>query len=328
MPPLRAALPQHPTFDPYNSSATGHQRAESRLAGSTSWRESRTQKLSHQFAGGLGGGKRTYDTVGAGSKNFGREGRNENRSWEKGARGLREREGVKSGLEGWLIKGGKPGVSNAPEPTKKTKVGTWKKEVWGEWGEEEMIVLEQREKDRLREEADREVAAEERQWKKILSSKKDDIGGERIESPNGQNGRTSPGPDRDRKVFHNLSFYLNGSTYPVIGDYKLKRLIAEHGGRMNVALGRKSVTHVILGRPNGCVMGGHGAGGGLAATKIEKEIKRIGGVGVKFVGVEWVLGSIKAGARLPEARFSNLKLCAKGQESVLKLFDKTGEAPQ
>jgi hypothetical protein len=54
-------------FDAWNSSATGHQRAENPLGGSTGWRQSRSMKLSHQFKNGSTGGKRISDQVGAGS---------------------------------------------------------------------------------------------------------------------------------------------------------------------------------------------------------------------------------------------------------------------
>jgi hypothetical protein len=88
--PAKAAAPARTFFDPWNSSSTGHQRAENRLSGSTSWRASRNLKLSEQYKGGLGGGgKRVADTVGAGSTDFGKDGRKENGGWEKGARGLR-----------------------------------------------------------------------------------------------------------------------------------------------------------------------------------------------------------------------------------------------
>ncbi|RMD42955.1 hypothetical protein DV735_g2180, partial [Chaetothyriales sp. CBS 134920] len=53
---IRLWLPSKTIFDPFNSSATGHQRAESRLGGSTSWRDSRSYKLSHQFRDGSGSG--------------------------------------------------------------------------------------------------------------------------------------------------------------------------------------------------------------------------------------------------------------------------------
>jgi hypothetical protein len=89
----------------------------------------------------------------------------------------------------------------------------------------------------------------------------------------------------NKKIFDGLVVYVNGSTYPMISDHKLKHLLAENGARMSIHLGRRQVTHVILGKPNGSE--GMGAGGGLAASKIQKEIKRVGGCGIKYVGVEW-----------------------------------------
>lgn len=74
VPPGQGAYASQPSaparrafFDPWNSSSTGHQRAENRLSGSTSWRASRNLKLGEQFKGGRYGGKRITDTVGAGS---------------------------------------------------------------------------------------------------------------------------------------------------------------------------------------------------------------------------------------------------------------------
>jgi hypothetical protein len=90
--------------------------------------------------------------------------------------------------------------------------------------------------------------------------------------------------NRQKGVFDGLVIYINGSTYPLIGDHKLKHLLAENGAKLSLHLGRRQVTHVILGKPSGPE--GTGAGGGLAGTKIEKEIRRIRG-GVKYVGVEW-----------------------------------------
>lgn len=213
-----APQPSRKIFDPWNSSATGHQRADNRLAGSTSWRLSRTAKLAVQFRAGPGGGKRLYDGIGAGSESFGKDGRKENGGWEKSAPGLRE--------EGWqdvrgLLKGG-------PD----TKEGSQRSSGIAK--------------------ADPKV------------KERDQDGG--------------------KKVFTDLCIYINGSTAPMVGDHKLKQLLAENGARVSIALGRRSVTHVILGTPNGAV---GGAGGGLAAGKIQKEIKRVGGKGIKFVGVEW-----------------------------------------
>lgn len=79
--------------------------------------------------------------------------------------------------------------------------------------------------------------------------------------------------------------YINGSTHPLISDHKLKHVLVENGARLSMHLGRRYVTHVILGRPSEPQRSG--AGGGLAGAKIEKEVKRVRGCGLKYVGVEW-----------------------------------------
>jgi hypothetical protein len=56
--------------DVWNSSATGHQRAENKIGGSTGWRQSRSLKLSHQYKSEGTGGKRISDQVGAGSEDW------------------------------------------------------------------------------------------------------------------------------------------------------------------------------------------------------------------------------------------------------------------
>jgi hypothetical protein len=160
----------------------------------------------------------------------------------------------------------------------------------------------------------------------------------------------------EKQIFAGLCFYTNGSTAPLVSDHKLKQLLAMHGARHSIALGRRSVTHVILGTPNA-----HGgAGGGLAASKIQKEIGRTGGKAVKFITAEWyvphpsstslaleafciqsrieldhsrtqitdicrVLESIKANRRLPETQFSPLKLAPKSQNSVFSMM-RTGSS--
>jgi hypothetical protein len=87
----------------------------------------------------------------------------------------------------------------------------------------------------------------------------------------------------DKQIFAGLCFYLNGSTAPLVSDHKLKHMLAAHGARHSIALGRRSVTHVLLGTANA-----HGgAGGGLAATKIQKEIASCRGKAVKFITAEW-----------------------------------------
>lgn len=82
-----------------------------------------------------------------------------------------------------------------------------------------------------------------------------------------------------RKIFDGLCFYVNGCTAPAVSDHRLKYMIVEHGGRVSIGLARRTVTHVVLGN--------EGAGGGLAAGKLQKEIQRLGGCVVKYVRVEW-----------------------------------------
>lgn len=258
----RASEPLRRTFDPWNSSSTGHQRAENRLAGSTSWRASRTLKLGHQFRAGEGGGQRVFDTVGAGSKDFGKDGRKENGGWEKGAPGLRQK--------GWRD------VGLMVSQGSQAELGT----------------------------QEREKLKRKRDDPESFTDEGEDL--KKLEKENG--------------IFTGLCIYINGSTAPAIGDHKLKHLLAEHGAHISIALGRRSVTHVIVGRPNNGR--GGGAGGGLAGSKIQKEISRVRGKGVKFVGVEWVIESVKAGKRLSEARFQGVNIAPKGVGSVYGMFKK------
>lgn len=104
--------------------------------------------------------------------------------------------------------------------------------------------------------------------------------------PTSNNPASADLPIESTSIFTGITVLINGSTYPLVSDHKLKYLLIQHGARVAISLGRKKVTHVILGRENGSVSG-KGVGGGLAGGKIEKEIRRVGGKGVKFVGVEW-----------------------------------------
>ncbi|RYP78437.1 hypothetical protein DL771_000622 [Monosporascus sp. 5C6A] len=273
--PTKAAEPMYgQSFDPWNTSSTGHQRAENRLAASTGWRDSRNTKLMSQFQGGAGGGRRVSDKVGAGSKD-----------WDPKAKVLippEMRARARNSVADMLAKPGSMKRTTAPltstgseAPSKKARGG----------------VLTVEEKPAAQRSAEDEQHKAEK--------------------------------GRPRRIFDGVVVYVNGSTHPLVSDHKLKHLLAEHGGRLSTHLGRRQVTHVILGRPTGR---GDGAGGGLAGGKLQREIQKVGGCGVKFVGVEWVLESIKAGKRLVEAKFSNLKMASRGQHSVYELYTKSARA--
>lgn len=282
--PLAAAKPTRKIFDAWNSSSTGHQRADNNLSGSTSWRESRSRKLEHQFSDTTRqGGKRLADTVGAGSEGWGVDGRLENGAWTRGAVGLRGE--------------GQIGVREAFRKVRKTEIDE----------DEEDMELSQnvkceglgKEKETLEDE-DTPTSAQQEIMVKDLES-------------------ASPPAKRYPQILRGLTIYINGSTFPLVSDHKLKQMISQHGGHLSIHLGRTVVTHVIIGTPNG-YSGKGGAGGGLAGSKIQKEIAKVRGKGVKFVSAEWVLESIKAGVRLPEARFTTLKLATKDQKSVYGMF--------
>lgn len=256
----KAAQPTRTFFDSWNSSSTGHQRAENRLSGSTSWRESRTQKLASQLSDQTrGGGQRVADTVGAGSPDFGTDGRTNNGGWERGAPGLR-RDGQLSLFE-----------------------------------------------------------CQTRQTKRAAESPPTD---DKI-IPNATTGGTASQAkavpstdDRPPQIFRSLVVYVNGSTAPLISDHALKRLLVEHGAAVNLVLGHRTVTHVILGRTaaNG------GAGGGLAAGKAAREVSRLRARGVRFVSAEWVLESVKAGRRLGEGSYGVVHLAGARQSSLKSAF--------
>ncbi|KAF7578278.1 BRCT domain containing protein [Pyrenophora tritici-repentis] len=265
--PSAAAPPRRTFFDPWNSSGTGHQRAENRLSGSTEWRTSRNLKLVEQFRAGIDGGKRVADTVGAGSDDSAKHGRNVNGTWAKDAKSLRT--------------GGQQSLAEA-----------WASNNKASWN------LPQ----------DSHVETTEMQHEQPLSNDDhtDEQAGSQVSISVAASGIV------EKQIFTGLCFYINGSTAPLVSDHKLKQLLAAHGARHSIALGRRTVTHVIL----GTVTGNGGADGGLAATKMQKEIARSGGKAVKFINAEWVLDSIKAGRRLTESRYSPLRLTPKGQNSI------------
>ncbi|EQB46133.1 BRCA1 C Terminus domain-containing protein [Colletotrichum gloeosporioides Cg-14] len=256
-------------FDPYNSSATGHQRPETAPGTTLGWRDSRARKLAGQFAAGHSGGVRMSDTYGAGSEDYDEKlkmvvPKNVKARATMSVADMLARPG--------LMRSGSS-ISDAGSATSTTSAGR------GDSTNEDAIMEARRREDEEKEKA-----------------------------------------TAGRGLFEGVTVYVNGSTHPIISDHKLKRVLVENGARMSIHLGRRQVTHVIVGRPAGV---GAGAGGGLASGKLEKEIRKVGGCGVKYVGVDWVLESLKAGTRLSEARFAPLKVAREGQKSVYGMFGKS-----
>jgi hypothetical protein len=329
--PSGIAQPQKVWFDPWNSSSTGHQRAENNLAGSTSWRDSRNLKLGAQYKGGRGGGKRVADTVGAGSEDFGKDGRKVNGSWRDGAKVLRDktqrsiREVVKD--------------ANTEElPTENTVVeaanGDEDEELRKAIAASLQDDADNAQPKTMDEDEDLElaIAASMRERSTPSHSQLDastippsnqavyyDTHPDTANDSRGDvDGDTGDAP---KQIFHNLVFYINGSTAPLMSDHKLKYLISSHGGSLSISHARKQVTHVIIGSPHSHLSStSRGAGGALAGTKIQKEIARTRGKGVKFVGAQWVIDSVKTGKRMGEANYQNVKLGGAGQGSVFDKF--------
>ncbi|KAJ9664345.1 hypothetical protein H2198_000274 [Neophaeococcomyces mojaviensis] len=276
--------PPQPTrgfFDPFNSSSTGHQHAENRLSGSTSWRKSRSHKLLHQYRDTTGGGgpEHISDLVGLGSTTFGKDGRKENSDWEVDAPGLRE-----SGCQDirGLISNSKKRSIDAVEKESTNK----KRRV--SLGPPSKVPSQL--SPRLSHSEDAQTSVEASKHEKEKS-------------------RVPP------QIFKGLVIFLNGSTAPLVSDHKLKRLFAQHGGISSIALGRRTVTHVILGEK---------CGGGLASGKIQKENATVRGKGIKYVTAQWVLDSIDKGIRQPESRYAAAevknKMGGSRQRSVAGLF--------
>jgi hypothetical protein len=271
------------------------------------------------------------DTVGAGSVGFGRDGRTESGGWVDGAKGLRtggqtslweamkveKRDVERSPGKKIMVEGGGEEdataagtrVVNAFTPFKKKVDESYREaspsHLLSPWDAEEAASLVDDE-DLIQavenvEEAIKLTAAE-------LSS-----------LPPPPSPSTSTSTVVYPPIFSGLTFYINGSTAPHISDHKLKHLLSLHGGNLSISLGRKSVTYVIIGKPGSA---GEGCGGGLAGTKIQKEISRQRGKALHFVTAEWVVQSAKAGKRLAESRFEGMKLAPKGVSGIAGMFAK------
>ncbi|OJD14932.1 hypothetical protein AJ78_04771 [Emergomyces pasteurianus Ep9510] len=318
--PSTAALE---TFDPWNSASTGHQVAEKLHTGATGWQQARSQKLGRQFGDDTGRGGRStegeWDWVSSEKYEDVRriEGRTgdirnlmggvKKRRLDGGWRIEKKRAASKGGVHCGIIKGN--GAFTLDDS-----------------GTEAENVDQSRQIQNISHARDNSEGRPEtiKTCPPITEVEEENV----VPSSTPKPAQTSLPLDlrpasasTTRGIFANLTIYINGSTYPLISDHKLKYLLVSNGANVTFALARRTVTHVILGRPNNN-QNGHGAGGGLAATKLQREIQRVGGKGVKFVGVEWVLESIKAGCRLPEARFATLHMAPGNQRSVRSMFQR------
>ncbi|KAJ3368524.1 deoxycytidyl transferase [Allomyces arbusculus] len=98
------------------------------------------------------------------------------------------------------------------------------------------------------------------------------------------------------KIFAGLVFSIDGYTGPDVGDLKLRRLIVEHGGHLRFHFAVSRTTHVIATSLAGSKM--H-----QALTTRRTSSRSAVNRACVFVTPTWVLDSIAAGRRLPEANY-------------------------
>ncbi|OJZ84892.1 hypothetical protein ASPFODRAFT_33869 [Aspergillus luchuensis CBS 106.47] len=280
-PPKPPPLPtNHLTFDTWNSSSTGHQIADPGSSrGITSWRETRREKLTRQF--GAGRGDCTYESDGE------KEGewvvtqipaqlqKKENQQQQ---RDIRSMFGVSK-----LNPHSTTGISSSSLKRDATSLDNHEQE------EKEKRIRIDHQVDNGNKITDTDTYTE------SISRREN-------------NASTSTSTST---IFSSLTIHINGQTTPTVSDHKLKHLLILHGANLSLHMHR-GVTHVILGEPNtpsssSSINSGikeAGAGGGLAAGKLQKEIQRGGWKGVKLVRVQWAMDSIAVGKRLSEAKYA------------------------
>ena len=224
--------------------------------------------------------------MGGGSEGFGRDGRLENGAWEKG----RERGSGCRDIRGWLG-GERKVVRDESEGGGKGEGSKTRKEM--EAGDDES-------KQRQHEDTQEPPS----------DAKREEANPPTLPSSTTTVKAATPPPLP--QIFHNLAIYLNGSTLPLISDHKLKTLFVAHGGSVCLGLARRTVTHVILGDT------------GLAAGKIQKEVRNIRGEKVKYVTAQWVVDSVKSGRRKGEGAYlpNKLGIGGRGRRGVGVIFGK------
>ncbi|KAL3469875.1 hypothetical protein BJX99DRAFT_62556 [Aspergillus californicus] len=325
----------HLFLDPWNTSSSGHQVSDSNPG--TAWRRTREAKLAQQFTTGdctvnslvYKSGGRSYERgewewdwggdARGGRGHDGRSGRSHNLNnggEDPKQMDIRSMMRVKKPVSG---SGLGPPLHGKEEKEKDTS-GKGKKVESGESGEITFLSPDIASVSASQPELDLEpgpVVFGPRTEQDHVS--KPDVNTQLQPQPQAQpptqQSKSGIPSGTESTILRGATVYINGQTAPMVSDHKLKGLLVAHGATLALSHSRR-ITHVIIGKPN-AGPGRGGAGGGLAAGKLQKEISRGGWKGVKIVGVEWVLESIKAGKRLPETRFAvNLS----NQRSVLSFM--------
>ena len=269
----------HRVFDPWNSSATGHQRADGpSLSHTTAWRNTRTDKLARQFAFG---DCRVDNNKGSGTGEW---------TW------IRDEDAADADTAANASAGAGAGAKHGYQDIRDFMAVTKKRKISSD--------------DRGVHKVKRIPASTATATSTSTSTSAPEpepvpvpvpvpkparkLEHEPAHEPVPQHAHQQQQQQQQQQhtgsqILAGTTIYVNGSTMPLISDHKLKHLLVAHGAKLSLALARKPVTHVIIGRPavsSGTGSAGKGAGGGLAATKLQKEIDKCGR-GTKVVGVEW-----------------------------------------
>jgi hypothetical protein len=292
-------------FDPWNSSSTGHQCAENPFSGTTSWRDTRSAKLKQQFrgedcprdrAGALGDqdfSAKAFDGT-CGSVSPVAE------SYEAGNRSVNGST-ARAGEWRWVsdeeAKRAHLGVRDIRcfMGVGKRKAGNWFQVQMQGVKKAKNVPEQRREKGELHATPSTTMAKPTpAPTSTTVTAPKSSTISTRQPPPT---SKSNPEPDRRQsnlsttnsssstsKIFTGTTIYINGSTLPQISDHKLKSLLAAHGATIAIGMARRTVSHVIIGQPGTMWQG---AGGGLAAGKLQGEIERGGWKGVRVVGVDW-----------------------------------------
>ncbi|KAJ5946765.1 hypothetical protein N7454_003604 [Penicillium verhagenii] len=316
-PRQRAPSPQnYKLFDAWNSASTGHQKHKAAYAGTATWRDTRSLKIERQL--GTGDCLRPEDHVPS----------SRSRAFDGTCGSDREDDEKKDTLNGagewrWV----------SDMEAKRSQLGV--RDIRSFMGSSGKRKLDSDYETRL---AMKKLKADEANTAlratSTVGSEKEVLGAAavrrdseslRLSQMSGSGALSVPGPAsatlKTSNIFLGTTVFINGSTLPLISDHKLKRLLVDHGAQISIHMARKTVSHVIVGQPNAVSNATTlGAGGGLSARKLQQEISRGGWKGVRIVGVEWVLESIKVGKRLSESRFGVLNVAPKGQQSVAGMF--------
>lgn len=85
------------------------------------------------------------------------------------------------------------------------------------------------------------------------------------------------------RIFEHCVFYINCCTAPLVSDHRLRQLIAQHGGEISTTMSKRSVTHVVVSK-NQDKKSGKAT---LAGKKANLEIRKTRGKGIKYIDVNW-----------------------------------------